>query len=127
MGKEFTLVDFTPSARYTKMFEHVAKELSIPLKVIHLPAEAHLREIWEDRDAVLIRPDDHVAWRTPPTSSQQQSLNKSEVQDILSTVVGKKSTGVQYIGQDLVSKYRFTGTAGTVAHDEVQGLAAFQC
>lgn len=63
-GKGFSLVDFTPGCELGKTFSAVSSELAIPLKVIHLPQERHARDVWE-RDVVLVRPDGHVAWRSP--------------------------------------------------------------
>jgi 2-polyprenyl-6-methoxyphenol hydroxylase-like FAD-dependent oxidoreductase len=57
-GLEFTLVDFTKKAR---PLVEAAVERGIPMK--HLPiAETNIRSVWE-RDLVLVRPDQHVAWR----------------------------------------------------------------
>lgn len=61
-GPDYTLVDFTKRGAFAQAFEKAAKVLSVPLKVVQLPAEQHVRDIWE-REAVLIRPDDQVAWR----------------------------------------------------------------
>ena len=63
-GLEFTIVDFSATGVALKAFEAAAKKVNIPLTLVHLPDETHAREIWE-RDAVLIRPDGYVAWRTP--------------------------------------------------------------
>ncbi|PVH95457.1 hypothetical protein DM02DRAFT_149202 [Periconia macrospinosa] len=65
-GAEFTLVDLSVAGEYAKAFAAAAAraEPKLPLKTLHLPNEPHLRRVWE-RDAVLVRPDDHVAWRAP--------------------------------------------------------------
>lgn len=63
-GLEFTIVDFNPDGAVLKIFEAAAKQVNVPLTLVHLPEETHAREIWE-RDAVLVRPDGYVAWRTP--------------------------------------------------------------
>ncbi|KAL3477407.1 FAD binding domain-containing protein [Aspergillus californicus] len=62
-GLEFTFVDFTPDARFIETFGSVLRK-RVPVKMVHLPDDLHAREVWE-RDAVLVRPDDHVAWRAP--------------------------------------------------------------
>lgn len=41
-------------------FSHVAAELGVPLNTVHLPDASHVAKIYE-RDAVLVRPDDHIA------------------------------------------------------------------
>ena len=63
-GPDFSIVDFSGDGRYAEAFVDAAKAMSVPLKSICLPKEKHARDVWE-RDAVLIRPDDHVAWRAP--------------------------------------------------------------
>lgn len=63
-GLEFTVVDFSGDGVALKTFEAAAKEVNVPLTLVHLPEERHAREIWE-RDTVLVRPDGYVAWRTP--------------------------------------------------------------
>lgn len=62
-GPEFSNVDFTNGGRYADNFVAADNKLVVPLKVAHLLDEAHVRSVWE-RDAVLVRPDDHVAWRS---------------------------------------------------------------
>ena len=63
-GLEYTIVDFSATGETLRAFEAAAKSVNIPLTLVHLQDETHAREIWE-RDAVLIRPDGYVAWRTP--------------------------------------------------------------
>jgi hypothetical protein len=60
LGREFTLVDFSRSNTGQPIAAEAARR-GVPLE--YLPVdEAGLREIWE-RDLVLVRPDQHVAWR----------------------------------------------------------------
>ncbi|PVH68972.1 hypothetical protein DL98DRAFT_627335 [Cadophora sp. DSE1049] len=125
-GKEFSLVDFTPDARYASEFVPVAEEMGIPLKVVHLPDEEHARKIWE-RDAVLVRPDDHVAWRTT-TDGDPKKIN---VKSIFERVVGKVSASSSarekaHAAADELLKTGFTGTVGVVDQDKVEMRAAFQ-
>lgn len=51
--------------------------MSVPLNVVHIPDEQHVRMIWE-RDAVLVRPDDHVAWRASITGDAE-SLDPEKI------------------------------------------------
>lgn len=62
-GLEFTLVDFSADGAALKSFEAAANQVNVPLALVHLPHETHARKIWE-RDAVLVRPDGYVAWRS---------------------------------------------------------------
>ena len=84
-GPSFTLVDFTTDANYALVFANEAKQLAIPLKTICLPEECHVREIWE-RDAILVRPDDHVAWRAKRKISEKPST--AQVGQILKKAIG---------------------------------------
>ncbi|ETI25131.1 hypothetical protein G647_04503 [Cladophialophora carrionii CBS 160.54] len=127
-GPQYTLVDFTPGAEYIAAFEPHATKLAIPFKGVHLPDEPHVRSIWE-RDAVLVRPDDHVAWRASCGSgggAQSVDVNK-----VLLTVVGKTevTTANNGAGAEIASvkeKGGFRGTIGNVDQENVQHLAAFQ-
>jgi len=94
MGKALGLFVFTPF-EFPKMdttlelFKTQAEELGIPLDLISMHHEDHVRSIWHDRDLVLVRPDGHVAWRSSSKPSQAQ-LSASEVQEVLEVVVGKR-------------------------------------
>ncbi|KAH0845670.1 2,4-dichlorophenol 6-monooxygenase [Fonsecaea pedrosoi] len=134
-GKEYSLVDFTPQGRYIGVFESEAKKMGVPLKTIHLPDEPHVRAVWE-RDAVLVRPDDHVAWRCSQSAGEDDE-KKLDVQQILAVVVGKGSSssstttvissgGNQDDALARVKENGFTSTVGNVDHDKVEALGEFQ-
>ena len=124
-GREYSLVDFTDDGRYLRRFEPVAKKLSIPLKTIHLPEEDHVREIWE-RDAVLIRPDDHVAWRAS-LSGTGKDVDELDVENVLLIAVGQRECKRTNGGMATASeKKAYTGTVGNVDQERVEMLAAFQ-
>ncbi|KAF5701106.1 phenol 2-monooxygenase [Fusarium mundagurra] len=69
-GQGFTLVDFTHKGQWAARFAETAKHLDIQLKPVHLPQEATAHNIW-GRDAVLVRPDDFVAWRLPEEGHEE--------------------------------------------------------
>lgn len=126
-GLDFTLVDFTPDAKWASRIRPVAEKLAIPLKVVHLPEEDHARRVWE-RDAVLVRPDDFVCWRAP----EDGNVDLVDFEDVLLVVVGKRqksrasvSNGESVISQ-LVKKHGFTGTIGNVDRNKVEKMATFQ-
>lgn len=133
-GNQYTLVDFTIDGAYVRVFEEVAKKAAIPLKTVHLPNEPHVHKTWE-RDAVLVRPDDHVAWRSPEASKAPTDLQAGEV---LSVATGKgrpQSLWSSSLNSTCVSNHplplalvghKFTATVGEENHAEVQDLAAFQ-
>lgn len=124
-GNEYTLVDFTGDGAYAQVFRAAADTAHVPLKVVHLPNEAHVRNIWE-RDAVLVRPDDHVAWRVQPGARAEQSL----AEDVLATVTGRKQSASSLCFPKLVSGRGngevFTATVGNQVHEDVASLATFQ-
>jgi hypothetical protein len=120
----FSLVDFTSQGTYIKVFEPASESLGMPLKTIHLPDEPHLRKVWQ-RDAVLVRPDDHVAWR----AREGDNLSAGDVEKILSAVLGKSSGDSAQNGVDALERVKengFTGTIGNVDQSKVEHLAAFQ-
>lgn len=59
-GPDFTLVDFAGDGRADPLLEHAARR-GLPVRHT-VVSDAAARELWE-RDLVLIRPDQHVAWR----------------------------------------------------------------
>lgn len=124
-GNEYTLVDFTTSGTYGKQFQAAAEKARVPLKVAHLPDEAHVRQIWE-RDAVLLRPDDHVAWRLQDGEGAEATL----ADDVLEIATGWKASASSLHAPDQAADDRrekvFTGTMGNQVHEKVSDLAAFQ-
>lgn len=124
-GSEFTIVDFTASGHYKEHFAEMAFELRIPLKVLHLPNEEYVRRLWE-RDAVLVRPDDHVAWRAQREASENISL--AETRKILKKVTGQRHEAVSTSKAHTTSteKLQFTGTTGNVDQDSVEMRGGFQ-
>lgn len=122
-GPEFTLVDFTDNAAFLEVFEPVFQARGVPYKKVHLPDETHVRIIWQ-RDAVLVRPDDHVAWRAA-VSAQAASV---DVNELLNVVLGvgcqsQKDRESSPLG---TAKKPFTSTVGVVPVESVQGLGEFQ-
>ncbi|KAL3456924.1 hypothetical protein BJX64DRAFT_293607 [Aspergillus heterothallicus] len=121
-GSEYTLIDFTSTGSYTDSFVYEAKTLKIPVKSVHLPDEDHVRRIWE-RDAILVRPDDHVAWRS--SLSDKQQLN---VRRILQIAVGQKAVEKPEMRDESEGNQpmAFSSTIGNVSMDEVEMCAKFQ-
>jgi FAD-dependent monooxygenase len=136
-GPEYTLLDFTPAGRYIAAFGPEAAKLAIPLKSVHLPDEPHVKKIWE-RDAVLVRPDDHVAWRASGSGGSGDKGPEGvdvDVTKVLLTVVGKgdisesgANNNPRGAGAEIakVKETGFTGTIGNVDQESVQHLASFQ-
>ncbi|KAL4861563.1 hypothetical protein BDV12DRAFT_180042 [Aspergillus spectabilis] len=129
-GPDYTIVDLSTSGAWAGEFSTVAKRYGIPLTVVHLPNELHLATIWES-EAVLIRPDDFVAWRLPLNAGA-----RLDVTAILEIATGQKSSvpmrrpgTTGKTGEYLFDKVRekgFTGTTGNVDRDNVKMLAEFQ-
>ncbi|ETR97598.1 hypothetical protein M419DRAFT_39261 [Trichoderma reesei RUT C-30] len=125
-GQEYTIVDFSKDGKWAYEFGKAAERLCVPLEKVHLPTEKHVRDLWE-RDAVLIRPDDHVAWRSP----RDHTKFEGDVGDILEIAVGLKGNleaGVQIRERalDEVRQKGFAGTVGNVNQDNVAMKAGFQ-
>ncbi len=87
LGFEFTLLQLRDEAAAgSAAFETAARELGIPLTVLRLSEadEPGLRDLYE-ADLVLIRPDQHVAWRG--------GANKLDAAGVLRAVSGRKAKG----------------------------------
>ena len=123
-GQEYTLVDFTTEGLFVQGFESAAKTLSVPLRVVHLTNEEHVHQVWQ-RDAVLVRPDDHVAWRATLESKDFDAGH------ILRVAVGKEEARkskdtVLAVSSAPVPENIFMGTVGNVDQNSLAGLAVFQ-
>ncbi|KAL7941312.1 hypothetical protein V8C42DRAFT_355621 [Trichoderma barbatum] len=117
-GRGYTIVDFSKEGKWADAFTKAAKRLQMPIKAVHLPEEEHVQKIWE-RTAVLVRPDDHVAWRLP----LDEATFAGEVEDILKVAVGQKSNtgaGIRNKEQvlDEIRAKGFVGTVGNVNQDK---------
>jgi 2-polyprenyl-6-methoxyphenol hydroxylase-like FAD-dependent oxidoreductase len=126
-GSSYTLVDFTSRGGFVDMFEKSAARLNIPLKTVHLPDEPHARQVWE-RDAVLVRPDDHISWR-----ASMDGNHNVQAEQVLLIAVGKVSalagseTGTEVRATASALDHKgFTGTIGNVDQSKVKMLADFQ-
>ena len=84
--KGYTLIYFAEDKKLATNFTAAAQRLHIPLDVVRLPNEANARRLWE-RDAVLIRPDGHVAWRSSETGSSADAKS-IDVERVLKHVSG---------------------------------------
>ena len=122
-GSDYTIVDFTEEGFISQDFMSSAATLNIPITRVHLPSEIHVRDVW-GRRAVLIRPDDHVAWRAP-----LNPIALIDVTRVLKVACGQLSSRDD-ISQAHVLKVApeegFSGTIGNQDQNTVQMLAAFQ-
>ncbi|PNP79742.1 hypothetical protein FNYG_06835 [Fusarium nygamai] len=120
-GQGFSLVDFTQDGTWAARFTETAKRLGIQLKPVHLPQETTARKVW-GRDAVLIRPDDFVAWRAT------EEGYKEDIESILRVAAGYKAADVgatMHIPKDIKTE-GFTSTVGNVKQDGIKLTAEFQ-
>lgn len=82
-GKDWTLLNFADDNRSQNLLTEAAQTLCIPLTVIGLAHETLAKKLYE-RDLVLIRPDQHVAWRGDAVNSAADALRT------LSQVTGRE-------------------------------------
>lgn len=123
-GPEHTIVDFTTAGTIAKRFKDAALRLHVPLTVVHLPNEPHVASIWE-RKAVLVRPDDHIAWRSSDAESDEPDFDH-----ILLIASGRldsdsNSRDVTDVLQSIRQK-GFTSTSGNEDQDKVEMRAEWQ-
>jgi FAD-dependent monooxygenase len=126
-GPEYTLVDFTDKGTYSNLFQSAAKKWHTPLKVVHLPDEDHVRKVWE-RDAVLVRPDDHVAWHAKKQRGEEGGADV-DAEHVLLVSTGREPQHSQWVTNGDASGFKdrdFTSTVGNVDQDKVEMKAAFQ-
>lgn len=71
-GHDWTLITFDETSRAPEDFKAAAAQLSMPLKILSLPQEPLARKLYE-RNLVLIRPDQHVAWRADTLASEDEA------------------------------------------------------
>lgn len=124
-GSAWTLVDFSQSGDYIKLFRPALASLKdkIPIEFVHLPNEPHAQKIWE-RQAVLVRPDDHVAWRSSANGSLD--IEPEKIMLIATGQAPNGSTARSAVDRNKTDQVQFTGTIGNIEHGKVEQLAAFQ-
>tara|TARA_R110002003_G_scaffold40_3_gene2578 strand:+ start:3073 stop:4263 length:1191 start_codon:yes stop_codon:yes gene_type:complete len=83
LGKDWSLVTFTETNADVEVLLTAASALAIPIKHVDLRGEHEARRLWE-RDFVLVRPDEHVAWRSNSVG------NIEEARSILEVAIGFK-------------------------------------
>jgi FAD-dependent monooxygenase len=81
-GQDWTLVSFDSALRAREQFQAAAARLSVPIKILSLPQEPLARKLYE-MILVLIRPDQHVAWRADMLESAD------EAEHVLQVVTGR--------------------------------------
>jgi len=79
---DWSLITFTDeSVDSAQLLLDAAASLSVSIKHVNLRVEEHAHSIWE-RDLVLVRPDEHVAWRANSVG------NAEEAQYVMQLVIG---------------------------------------
>ncbi|KAF4493696.1 FAD binding domain containing protein [Fusarium agapanthi] len=105
-GKDWTLVVFTAENKGQAYLVEAAKRFSTPLVQLDLPQEQKAKELYE-RSLVLVRPDQHVAWRSNEIPSLEAALQ------VFRTVAGWIDTSPeQAIVADAKPKTAFTASLG---------------
>ena len=124
-GKDWTLVVFSDDEIGQKYIAKAAKDLGIPLMEVDLSKEELAKTLYEKK-IVLLRPDQHVAFRADRVSGAE------EAEKVLKTVTGQgiRSDGAEN-GIKLSQKTEgaFTATAGSttqVTEFELERMGDFQ-
>ncbi|KAH7091351.1 FAD-binding domain-containing protein [Paraphoma chrysanthemicola] len=78
LGKHWSLVTFKATDSDASLILSAASSLSMPIKHIDLRHEKQARKLWE-RDLVLVRPDEHVAWRSDSVSDLDDAIRVLEI------------------------------------------------
>ncbi|KAJ5675935.1 hypothetical protein N7462_008832 [Penicillium macrosclerotiorum] len=75
-------------------FKAAAKAMKIPLTHVQLGVgERHVKNVWENYDYVLVRPDGYVAWRGGKEGARDEccELNEGRIRNILRVALGWKT------------------------------------
>jgi len=126
-GKDWALVVFQTGDEDLgqNLLLEAAKANNLPVKLVDLSGEKLARRLYEKK-LVLVRPDQHVAWRADSLGSVE------EAEQILKTVTGRSETSRLTDGDSEQTKKpdeAFTATEGMqtqVGQFEVEGMAEFQ-
>ncbi|KAE9373809.1 FAD/NAD(P)-binding domain-containing protein [Stipitochalara longipes BDJ] len=126
-----TLVCFEPfhlstSEHIKSLLLSVSAKRNIPLEIVVLKDESHVRSIWEDRDLVLVRPNGFSLWRS-----------QNQINEIFDIVLGfaKANDGTIYSTEpteadlmaEFVEKMKTVGAEDTEGGmGEVKLVAGFQ-
>jgi FAD-dependent monooxygenase len=89
-GRDWTLITFDVTSNASEHFQTAAARLSVPMKLLALSQEPLARALYE-RDLLLIRPDQHVAWRANVVESE------AEAERILRAVTGRLDAAYGYV------------------------------
>lgn len=107
-GKDWALVVFTSEDVGQGLLAEAAQRLSLPLITVNLSTEKLAKKLYE-RKLVLIRPDQHVAWRSDAVSSAAAS------EEVLQTVTGwVDKRNEQANGENTKPAASFTMSVGMV-------------
>ena len=84
-GQEWTLLNFSCTDSGCGLLEEAARDMSVPLIKIDFYNEQLAKKLYE-RKLVLLRPDQHVAWRADHLDSLKAA------RDVFETVTGRVDT-----------------------------------
>ncbi|KAK5102745.1 hypothetical protein LTS08_003545 [Lithohypha guttulata] len=105
-GKHWTLLSFTTTECGKDYMVHAALKQRLVLDVVDLSREDHARAIYE-KPLVLIRPDQHVAWRASSLENLETAMK------ILETVSGRVEDSPPIMKQQKHVACAFTSTSQT--------------
>ncbi|KIW79158.1 hypothetical protein Z517_05770 [Fonsecaea pedrosoi CBS 271.37] len=114
---DWTLVTFGEGCEGIEHMLQSAQESNIPVKHLHLVGETVAEKLWE-RKMVLVRPDQHVAWRGDSVASL------ATARDIVATTTGKKQiqTEAPNSKDSKLPKHAFTATTQLMTQVDTFGL-----
>jgi len=125
LGKDWTLFTFSDDDNGQQLLLDAAKSLSVPVVHVNLSGEELAKKLYE-KNLVLVRPDEHVAWRADKLDSPE------EAKSILSTVTGRLTPEISTTSHFQLSekpKEAFSATVGLGTHVrefEMERMGDFQ-
>lgn len=124
-GTWYTLVDFSSNGdNDARWLIEAANAIGVPLKHVQLTDETRAQELWE-KPFVLLRPDQHVAWRADKAPGKEDALKI--MQTITGNIETPKAPLHQTNGSLVPTKFSSVGAVGTQRSEyEYEQMGEFQ-
>ncbi|EXA32094.1 hypothetical protein FOVG_16671 [Fusarium oxysporum f. sp. pisi HDV247] len=115
-GTHWTLLVFTHEEVGSELLMNAARELGLPVTQVNLGHEKLAKALYE-RQMVLIRPDQHVAWRSDALDSA------ATARQVLQTVTGRVNPNIDVTRIDNSAMLTASFATGNHLETQVDGFA----
>ncbi|KIW76367.1 hypothetical protein Z517_11113 [Fonsecaea pedrosoi CBS 271.37] len=123
-GRDWTLLSFSSEPCGEDFLEEAAQALSVPLKRVSLDGEDLAKRLYEKR-LVLIRPDQHVAWRGDKIGSADEATKVLQI--VTGKVHSRRAQEPEAVGTAPKAAFTATNELTTQVNDfKLEKMGAFQ-